>query len=213
MPDYTRNFAFEMPLGPDSMASSEGINDFNAWVDAVDTRLAAVAAMGLDPALFLGVWSTNETDQTITSSATIQNINLPLVNKITFAGTGTPTVTLANGNIQFPTAGIYRVTLAPTIYSYGAPTEGQLSFGLKPSGTAAYVTRCSHQMALETRGSAVMANKSFIIRAAAAGGDVDLTTTYRFGFQQTNSSGASAFFGDSGWTTTWLAIEYLRPVT
>lgn len=213
MPDYTRNFQFKMPEGPDSMASSQALTDFNAWVDEVDSRLATVAAMGADPALFLGVWTTNGTDQIISSSATITNINLPLVNKITIAGTGTPTVTLADGNIQFPTAGFYRVTLAPTCWYTSGWTEGQMSFGLKPSGVASYITRCSHQMALQTRGGATMANKSFIIRAAATGGDVDLTTVYKVGFQQTNSSAGSVNFGDSGWTTTWLAIEYLRPLT
>lgn len=213
MPDYTRNFQFKMPEGPDSMASTQALTDLNAWVDEVDSRLATVAAMGADPALFLGVWETNGTDQTFTSTSTIANVTLPLVNKITVAGTGTPTVGLTTGDIQFPTAGFYRVTLAPTIYYTTGWTEGQMSFGLKPTGVAAYVTRCSHQMAMETRGGATMAAKSFIVRAASSGGDVDLTTVYKVGFQQTNSSAGSVSYGDSDPTAAWFAIEYLRPVT
>lgn len=213
MPDYTRNFQFKMPEGPDSMASSQALTDFNAWVDEVDSRLATVAAMGADSALFLGVWETNGTDQTFTSTTTIANVTLPLVNKITEGVIGTPTVGLASGDIQFPTAGFYRVTLAPTYYNNGAYTEGQSSFGLKPTGVASFVTRCSHQMAMETRGGATMANKSFIIRAASSGGDVDLTTVYKVGFQQTNSSAGTVNFGDSAPTTAWFAIEYLRPLT
>ena len=213
MPDYTRNFQFEMPESEDSMASSLGLIKLNLWIDEVDSRLATVAAMGAETDLFLGVWATNETDQVFSSTATIANVTLPLVNKITIAGTGTPTVNTANGDIQFPTAGFYRVTLAPTYYNNGAPTEGQSSFGLKPTGTAAYVTRCSHQMAMETNGLATMANKSFIIRAASSGGDVDLTTVYKVGFQQTNSNGTTVNYGDSSPVTSWFAIEYLRPLT
>jgi hypothetical protein len=213
MPDYTRNFQFKMPVGSDSMASSQALTDLNAWVDEVDSRLAAVAAMGTDPALFLGVWETNGTDQVFSSTSTIANVTLPVVNKITVAGTGTPTVGTTSGDIQFPTAGFYRVTLAPTIYYVTTITEGQLSFGLKPTGVASYVTRCSFQMAMETRGGATMASKSFIVRAASSGGDVDLTTVYKVGFQQTNSSAASVNYGDSDPTASWFAIEYLRPVT
>ena len=213
MPDYTRNFQYEMPLDADPMALSQGLGDITSWVDAVDSRLATVAAMGADPALFLGVWETNGTDQVFTSTSTIANVTLPLVNIITFAGTGTPTVGTASGDIQFPVPGIYRITIAPVVTGATTATEAQCSFGLKPTGVAAYVTRCSYQTSIDVHGGSLLSNKSFVIRAAASGGDVDLTTVYKIGFQQTNAAAISLNYGNVSPAISWFSIEYLRPVT
>jgi len=212
MVDYSRNYQFQMPEGPDSMASSDGLSKITTWVDEVDSELNNIAGYGVDPALFLGVWETTN-DVNVASSATIANATNTLANSINFAGTGTVTVNLTNGNINFGTDGLYRLTIAPTwYYLANTYTEGQISFGLKLNGTAAYIPRMSAYVALETFGGAIMANKSFIFRCGTSL-DVSQGSTYNIGLQQTNSSAASLTYGDTTPTPTWFCFEYLRPLT
>jgi hypothetical protein len=209
--DYSRNYQFQMPEGPDSMASSVGLSRINTWIDEVDSELDLISGYGADPALFLGVWQ-SASDVSLSSSATIVNAPFTWTNPVNFAGTGTVTVALSTGNITFGTDGVYRLTIAPTWYYATTITEGQFSFGLKLNGTAAYRPRVSHQMAMETRGGATMANKSFIIRCGTSL-DVSQGSTYNIGMQQTNSSAVAVTAGDSDPTNSWFAIEYLRPLT
>lgn len=211
MPDWTRNLQFVKPVDADSMASSAGLTVINDWLDDVDNDLNLISettSAGTEG--YMGLWVSNGTNSPA-SSATLSNLTHAWTAYMGKAGTGTPTVNTANGDITFTNSGIFRVTIALYVSGSAGITEGVIQTGLKTSAGAVFLERMSQTIPMETFSGATNTNKSFIVKAASAGGDVDLTTTYKIGIMQQNSSAAGLTEGASN--ASWFAIEYLRPAT
>jgi hypothetical protein len=212
MSDWTRNYQFVKPEPTDSIASSAGLTVINDWLDDVDTKLWNISdTMNAGTEGYFGLWCSNGT-QALASSATLSNVTHALTAYMGKAGTGTPTVNTTNGDITFTNSGIFRVTVGLYLSGSAGITEGIFQVGLKTSAGAVFLERMSSTVAMETFGGATNTNASFIVRAASSGSpDVDLTTTYKIGAMQQNSSASGLTLGASN--ASWFTIEYLRPVT